>query len=180
MKAANTEDKPINPPRKKRKTQKERLAELKEKLAAAEEEVEEYEDRMLRAEAEMQNVRKRAVREMENAHKFGAERLLERLLPITDSLENAVKTASSEPAMAQGIEICLKLLLIAITAEYVKQLDPIGEPFDPQFHEAMTVVEDAEAEPNTISMVIQKGYLLHDRLIRPAMVIVTKAPTDDN
>lgn len=154
---------------------------LQDQLAAANEQVALYQEQALRAEAEMQNVRKRATRDVENAHKYGTERLLQNLLPTVDSLEKAVESVSqaaeANNGVLEGIEICLKMLLEVLARENVEQLDPQGEPFDPQFHEAMSVVEKAEMEPNSVVLVIQKGYRLNGRLVRPAMVIVSKAVT---
>lgn len=166
---------PTNPPKKKKKTQKQLLKEAQESLVVASEELEEYKDRTLRAEAEMQNVRKRAVREMENAHKYGTERLIERLLPTVDSMEKAIQSWGDEYTI-EGIEICLKMLLDVLAKEKVVQLDPLGECFDPQFHKAISVIAVQGEDPNTVMTVAQKGYTLNGRVVRPAMVIVSKTP----
>ena len=176
--------KPAKPKKKgKKKASRKDAAELavialQEQLVKASEQVESYKEQALRAEAEMQNVRKRAARDVENAHKYGTDRLLQNLLPTVDSLEKAVESTSqlteANEGVVEGIKLCLKMLLEVLAKEHVEQVDPEGEPFDPQFHEAISVVEKAEMEPNSIAMVIQKGYLLNGRLIRPAMVIVSK------
>jgi len=172
----------------KKKTPKKRAAEialkdLKKQMAQADKQVALYKEQALRAEAEMQNVRKRAARDVENAHRYGSERLLQNLLPTEDSLEKAVEAAGqateANEGLVEGIEICLKMLLEVLTKENVEQLDPEGEPFDPQFHEAISVVEKAEMEPNSVALVVQKGYSLNGRLVRPAMVIVSKAAEED-
>lgn len=163
----------------KKKAAERALKELKEQLTCANEQVASYKEQALRAEAEMQNLRKRVARDVENAHKYGTERLLQSLLPTVDSLEKSVESAvqatETNEGVVEGIKICLKMLLEVLTKENVQQLEPEGEPFDPQFHEAISVVEKAEMEPNSVAMVIQKGYLLNGRLVRPAMVIVSKA-----
>ena len=127
----------------------------------------------------MQNVRKRVVRDVENAHKYGTERLLQSLLPTVDSLEKSVEAAAqvsdANAGLVEGIEICLKMLMDVLAKENVEQIDPEGEPFDPQFHEAISMVEKPEMEPNSVALVVQKGYRLNGRLVRPAMVIVSKA-----
>lgn len=181
---AEAVDQPVKSSKKgKKKISKKRAAELalkelQEQLSSANEQVALHREQALRAEAEMQNVRKRVARDVENAHKYGTERLLQNLLPTVDSLEKAVESADqaseANEGVVEGIKICLKMLLEVLTKENVQQLDPEGEPFDPKFHEAISVVEKAEMEPNSVAMVIQKGYSLNGRLIRPAMVIVSK------
>lgn len=156
------------------------LEEVQLQLAEALAQVEQYRDQALRAEAEMQNVRRRVTRDVENAHKFGTERFLVALLPTVDALEKAVEAASEDAeanrAILEGVEICLKMLMDALAREHVVQLDPEGEPFNPDFHEAIQMVERDDMEPNSVAMVIQKGYTLNERLVRPAMVIVAKEP----
>ena len=152
-----------------------------EALARALEEVERYKDIALRAEAEVQNMQRRTARDVENAHKFGIERLLQNLLPVVDSLEKAIEAAEqagddSQEAMVEGIRLCHKLLIDVLVKENVEVLDPIGVPFDPQEHQAMSMVENADMEPNSVLAVVQKGVELNGRLVRAAMVMVTKAP----
>ena len=158
------------------------MVELQDQLVKANEQVGLFQEQALRAEAEMQNVRKRVARDVENAHKYGTERLLQNLLPTVDSLEKSVEAAAqvneANTGLVEGIEICLKMLLDVLVKENVEQLDPEGEPFDPQFHEAISVIEKAEMEPNSVALVVQKGYRLNGRLVRPAMVIVSKAVAD--
>ena len=137
-----------------------------------------FSDQALRAQAEMQNVRKRAQRDVENAHKYGLEKFLTSLLPVIDSLEKAIESASqaddSNEAVVEGVELCLKMMLDILVKENIEQISPEGEPFDPKFHEAMSVMENPDVEPNTVLNVFQKGYTLNGRLVRPAMVIVSK------
>ena len=150
-------------------------------LAAAKSEAEKYRDMALRAEAEMQNLRRRSERDVQNAHKFGAERLIQNLLPVVDSLEKAVEasqqaeTAEDDPQL-EGLKLCLKLFTDVLTKEGIEVVDPLGQPFDPNVHEALSMIENPDMEPNSVMAVIQKGYRLHERLVRPAIVMVSKAP----
>ena len=143
-------------------------------------EIESLRDKVLRAEAEMQNVRRRADRDVENAHKFGLERLVQQILPVVDSLEKALeaKTNQEDPVI-QGVELTFKLLQDLMSKESINVIDPLGEPFDPNLHEAMSMIENRELEPNSVFAVVQKGYTLNERLVRPAMVMVTKAPNEE-
>jgi molecular chaperone GrpE len=142
-------------------------------------EVESLRDQALRAEAEMQNVRRRAERDVENAHKFGLERLVQHILPVVDSLEKALeaKTSEDDPVI-EGVKLTFKLLQDLLTKESIQVVDPLGEPFDPNLHEAMSIVENPDMEENSVFAVVQKGYTLNERLVRPAMVMVTKTPDD--
>ncbi len=138
-------------------------------------------DQVLRTQAEMQNLRRRVARDVENAHKFGLERLIGELLPVVDNLERSVALladdASSVPAVTEGVELTLKSFLDVLERQQVEQLDPRGQPFNPEFHQAMSMVPDASVAPNTILEVYQKGYTLNGRLVRPAMVVVAKSET---
>ena len=156
-----------------------------EALSKAQEEAEKFKDLALRAEAEMQNMQRRTDRAIENAHKYGIERFLQNLLPVVDSLEKAIDALEQasgddrrEDATAEGIRLCHKLLIEVLARENVEVLDPVGEPFNPNEHQAMTTVENPDMEPNSVSDVIQKGYKLNDRLVRAAMVVVTKPLAD--
>jgi molecular chaperone GrpE len=156
-----------------------------EQLAAALDKLTESKDAVLRAEAEMQNVRRRAERDVENAHKYGIERFLQNLLPVVDSIEKSIESIEStdqadrdeNDPVIEGIRLCYKLLLDVLDREQVEVVDPLGEPFDPNEHEAMSMVENPDMEPNSVFAVMQKGYKLNKRLVRPAMVMVSKAPT---
>lgn len=142
-------------------------------------ELDKQKDLALRAEAELQNVLKRTAREVENAHKYGLERFIENLLPVVDSLEKAAElsipeqSASSNNAI-EGINLCCKLLLDVLEKEGIKAINPLGEPFDPSEHQAMSMVENPDMEPNSIAAVVQKGWKLNERLVRAAMVMVVK------
>jgi len=150
-------------------------------LESALAEVDKLRDAALRAEAEMQNMQRRTARDVENAHKFGVERFLQSLLPVVDSLEKAIESAEqasggAEDAIAEGVVLCHKLLLDVLNKENIEVIDPIGEPFDPNEHQAMSMVENPDMEPNSVFAVVQKGYKLNGRLVRAAMVMVSKAP----
>ncbi len=139
-------------------------------------------DQTLRAQAEAENVRRRALRDVEHAHKFALERFAAELLPVIDSLEKSVEAASgdAEPeAIAEAVELSLKLALAAMEKSGLTRIDPQGEPFDPEFHEAMGMLESADAEPGSVLHVLQKGYLLNERLVRAAKVMVAKSPADE-
>jgi molecular chaperone GrpE len=151
-----------------------------EALEAALEQVASLKDQALRAAAEAENARRRASRDVENAHKFALEKFVGELLPVLDSLEKAVESASAADdeqatAIAEGVQLSLKMFLDVMTKMGVTQLDPRGEPFDPQQHEAMAMVPNPDLEPNSVMEVMQKGYTLNGRLVRAAMVVVSKA-----
>jgi molecular chaperone GrpE len=145
-------------------------------------ELAEARDAVLRAQAEVQNTRRRAEQDVEKARKYALERFCGELLPVVDNLERALESAGPEDAavepIAEGVELTLKGLLEALRKFHVEPLDPEGEPFDPNLHQAMSMVENPEVEPNTVLAVMQKGYTLNGRLIRPAMVMVSKSATD--
>ena len=139
-------------------------------------------DRFVRAQAEMDNLRKRLERDVENAHKYALERFAGELLPVRDSLELGLAAASGDADVArirEGIELTLKMLGQAMTRFGIAEVNPEGERFDPDRHQAMSMQENTDLPPNTVVAVMQKGYLLHDRLLRPAMVIVSRAPAND-
>jgi len=145
-------------------------------LAEARGRIDEQRDAWMRAVAEAENIRKRAQADVAAAHKFGVERFAEGLLPVMDSLEAALAAADAAPqALRDGVEITLKQLKTVFQKAHLAEIAPaIGERFDPHKHQAMAAVESA-AEPNTIVAVMQKGYRLHDRVLRPALVTVAKA-----
>ncbi|HUF19127.1 MAG TPA: nucleotide exchange factor GrpE [Burkholderiales bacterium] len=147
---------------------------LEQLLRQAELAAQEHHDAWLRAKAEADNIRKRAQMEVANAHKYALEGFAQELLPVRDSLEAALGsgTASLE-ALKSGVELTLKQLDGALSNANIREINPLGEKLDPHKHHAMNVVE-ADAEPNTVVAVLQKGYELHDRVIRPALVSVSK------
>ena len=137
----------------------------------------ELKDQLLRQMAEVENIKRRAGRDVENAHKFATEKLLNELFPVLDSLEKAVETAGATEgaeAIAEGVSLSLKLFVDTLAKNGVEQIDPLGLPFDPQLHEAMTMVPNPDAEPNSVMDVMAKGYILNGRLVRAAKVIVVK------
>lgn len=147
-------------------------------LAQAQAQAEQYRDQFLRTAAELDNVRKRSAREVERAHKYGVERLAGELLAVVDSLEMGIEAAGQDApeAVVEGSRATLKLILAALEKFGVSPLDPLGEPFDPEWHEAMVSQPSDAAEPNSVLQVVQKGYRIQDRLLRPARVIVSRAP----
>lgn len=150
-------------------------------LAARVEELEqavgEAKDQALRAAAEVQNVRRRAEQDVDKARKFALEKFVKELLPVVDSLEKALDAMGEEASEVhrEGVSMTLKLQLDTLGKFGVEAVEPHGEPFDPQYHEAMAMVPNPELEPNTVMDVMQKGYLLNGRLVRPAMVVVSQA-----
>ena len=141
------------------------------------EELTKVKDQLLRTVAEMENVRRRAQRDVENAHKFAVEKLLSDLLPVVDSLEKAeeaAKNTDNSDSMAEGISLSLKLFVSTLERSGIAIVDPLGEPFDPQLHEAMAMVPNPDAEPNSVMDVMQRGYTLNGRLVRAAKVVVVK------
>ncbi len=156
------------------------LAQLREALAQAEQRAREQREQYLRAVAELDNVRKRAQRDIEAANRYGLERFAAELLPVQDSLELAIQSVDQGEgdlsSLKQGQEATLKLLAKALEKLGVKPIRPLGEPFDPARHEAMLAQESAAAAPDTVLQVVQTGFELNGRLLRPARVIVAKAP----
>lgn len=155
-------------------TLEEMVTKLQDDVAAAK-------DAALRAQADAQNVKRRAEQDVEKARKFALESFSKELLPVVDNLERALESASGDEdvvkPIAEGVELTLKSFLDALTKFNVAVVDPVGEPFDPNLHQAMSMIENPDAEPNTVLTVLQKGYTLNGRLVRPAMVMVSKSPT---
>jgi molecular chaperone GrpE len=151
-------------------------------LAAAETKAQENWDRYLRAVAEFDNFRKRTERELDNARKFAVERLAQELVPVGDALEAGIEAGAANPgpALLEGAQATLRQLYRAFDKAGIKIIDPAGQPFDPAWHEAMAVQVSADRPPNTVLSVVQKGYSLNGRLLRPARVIVSQAPAGDN
>jgi len=154
-----------------------------ESLQQAEANLEEAQEQILRLKAEMENLRRRSAREVENAHKYALERFVQELLPVIDSLEMGRDAVMAEGAtlekLQEGTDLTLKMLLSTIDKFGIKAVHPEGEPFDPELHQAMSMQESAKHAPNTVMNVMQKGYLLNDRLVRPAMVVVSKTSADE-
>lgn len=151
-----------------------RIAELETELA-------QYRDAALRARAEAENVRRRAERDVENAHKYALEKFAGQLLPVADSLEKSVEAAAAlhddalgAEALREGVELSRRLFLDTLERVGIERLDPVGAAFDPNLHEAMSMVDAPDAAPNSVVHVLQKGYTLNGRLLRAAMVTVAK------
>lgn len=156
---------------------------LAAELEKARAEADECRDRMLRAHAELENVRKRAERDVEAARKFALERFATELLGVRDSLEMGLQAAEEESGsldkLREGMDLTARMLAQAMEKFGIETLNPEGESFDPSYHEAMSTRETDEHEPNTVLSVMQKGYLLNGRVLRPAMVVVSRRPSGD-
>lgn len=154
------------------------LEQLKLRLAEAEERAKNHWDQYLRSVAELENVRKRALRDVEQAHRYGLERLAQEFVPVKDSLDLAVENADkvAPKALIEGQQATHRLLLKAFEKLGITELNPLGEPFDANQHEAMLAQESTSAEPGSVLAVVQRGYALNGRLLRAARVIVAKAP----
>ncbi|HEX7349353.1 MAG TPA: nucleotide exchange factor GrpE [Rhodanobacteraceae bacterium] len=153
------------------------LENLSQQLAKAETDLAGMRDTLLRERAELENQRKRMQRDVEQGLKFANEKLLRDLLPVYDGLESglAVETADVA-AMREGLNLTLKALLKVAEGNGLEQVNPVGQPLDPERHHAVSMVATAEQEPGTVVSVMQKGYVLHGRLLRPALVAVAKEP----
>lgn len=152
-------------------TEGDSLEALQEELAAAK-------DAALRAQADAVNIQRRAEMDVEKARKFALERFASDLLPVVDNLERALEASGNSEAhdaVVEGVELTLKNLIDVLEKNGVTAVDPHGQAFDPQVAQAMSMIENPDVEPNTVIGVMQKGYLLKDRLLRPAMVMVSKA-----
>jgi len=149
-------------------------------LEDARNKADEHWNELLRARAELENIGRRAQRDLENAHKYALEKFTQELLPVADSLELAIAASSGDgeeiAKLREGVELTLKMLKTAMGKFGITEVNPEGEKFNPEFHQAMSMQEAADREPDTVIAVFQKGYLLNERLIRPAMVIVSKRP----
>ncbi|MBU25144.1 MAG: nucleotide exchange factor GrpE [Gammaproteobacteria bacterium] len=150
--------------------------------ATLETQLEELKEAVLLGQADLQNSRRRAERDIENAHKYAVEKFAKDLLAVLDSmdraLELAVTTDGFDTAVLEGTQMTHKLLLDTVSSHGVEPIDPVGESFDPQEHQAMSMVESDDQPPNTVMAVMQKGYKLEGRVIRAAMVVVTKPKAD--
>jgi molecular chaperone GrpE len=151
-------------------------ANLEEQLRLAEQKAQEHQESWLRAKAETENLRKRAQADIANAHKYGVENLAEALLPIRDSLEAALAIENvTLESLKSGVELTLRQVNAVFEKANLREINPVNEKFDPHRHQAMTMVTH-DGEPNQVVNVMQKGYLLHDRVIRPALVTVSRPP----
>jgi molecular chaperone GrpE len=140
----------------------------------------EHWEQVIRARAELENLKKRHSRELENAHKYAIDKFVNEILPVKDSLELGLNAASDEGAdlakLIEGTELTLKLFADVMGKFGIEEINPVGEAFNPEFHQAMAMQPSDEAAPNTVLTVVQKGYTLNERLVRPAMVMVAQAP----
>jgi molecular chaperone GrpE len=151
---------------------------LEEMVAKLEADLADAQDSALRAQADAANVQRRAEQEIDKARKFALDRFVGELLPVVDNMERALSAATesgAETSIIEGLELTLKSFMDALKKSGVEIVDPQGEPFDPQLAQAMSMVENPDVEPNTVIAVMQKGYTLNGRLVRPAMVMVSKA-----
>jgi molecular chaperone GrpE len=155
-------------------------AELTALLEDARGKADEHWDQCMRLQADIENQRKRGERDLANAHKYALERFAAELLPVKDSLEMGLAAFDVENAeiakLKEGVELTLQMLGGVLGKFEIKEVNPQDEPFNPEFHQAMSMQPRDDVAPNTVVTVVQKGYLLHDRLVRPAMVIVSQAP----
>ncbi len=152
--------------------------ELQKKLVAAEEKAAQSWDRALRIQADMDNMQRRVERDVASAHKYALEKFVLELLPIVDGLERAVAAHegedSSSGTLLDGVHLTLKMIYAALAKFHVEQVSPESQPFNPELHQAVSTQADPTVKPNTVLAVLQKGYLLNNRLIRPALVVVSK------
>ncbi|MBA2648665.1 MAG: nucleotide exchange factor GrpE [Legionella sp.] len=155
--------------------------ELEEKLTLAEQEAFKHKESALRLSAEIENVRIRANKEVTKAHLYGLERFIKELLPVLDSLEQALQLAikGNDAAMREGLELTMKLFIDGLQKQDVTEINPVGALFDPHEHEAMSMLDQPGTPANTVLVVFQKGYKLNDRVIRPARVIVSKGSSTE-
>ena len=151
---------------------------IERQLEKAQQTIKDYWEQIMRLRAEIENNRKRAERDIENAHKYATRSLLENLLPIVDSMEMGQAAAQAENAtlesIREGSSLTMNMFVQVLEKHGLKQINPLGEKFDPEKHQAISMTESADAESNTVVEVMQKGFLLNDRLVRPAMVVVAK------
>jgi molecular chaperone GrpE len=152
--------------------------ELQKQLTQAEELADSYKDSMLRTQADMKNMQRRLELDMANAHKFALEKFALELLPVVDNLERAITAhihdESGAGSLLDGVDLTLKMLIKAMEKFGIESIDPEGQPFNPEFHQAVSTQANSHVAPNTVLSVLQKGYLLNKRLIRPALVVVSK------
>lgn len=158
----------------------EHIARLEAELAEAKDTIEGQKDSVVRAAAEVDNIRRRAAQDVEKAHKFALEKFANELLPVIDNMDRAIEFADKEneaiKPVIEGVELTVKSFTDALAKFNVEQINPEGEKFNAEFHQAMSMQPSADVEPNTVIAVMQKGYTLNGRLLRPAMVMVSKAP----
>ena len=158
------------------------VPDLQVKLEEALAKADDYYDQLLRNKAELDNVRKRSQRELENAHKYAVEKFVNALLPVIDGIEmgkQAAETITDVDQLKEGIDMSLSMFHQLLEKFEIESINPEGDNFDPEFHQAMSIQESADVPPNSVMAVMQKGYTLAGRLLRPAMVMVSKAPEEN-
>jgi len=162
------------------------IEELQKQLSAAEKKAEKNWDKAIRAQAEIENLKRRMQKDLENAHKYGLEKFAKELLSVIDSLELGIQAATDDSPevvkFKEGSELTIKQFEAVFQKFNIEAIDPVGQPFNPELHQAMTMQVSSDVAPNTVLNVFQKGYILNGRLLRPAMVVVAKAedkPADD-
>jgi len=179
----DAEEQPIDPQDESTQEREVSMESLMGRIDELENKAQENWDQFVRSKAELDNVRRRAERDLENAHKYSLERFAQELLPIKDSLEMGVAAAQDEAAdvakLREGSELTLKMLSSTMEKFGIQVLDPKDEPFNPEWHQAVTMIEAPGKDPNIVIDVMQRGYTLNERLIRPAMVVVSKASETD-
>jgi len=157
------------------------VEELQKQLKLANKKAEENWDKVVRSQAEMDNLKRRTQKDLENAHKYGLEKFAKELLSVIDSLELGIQASTSDApevvSLREGSELTIKQFESVFAKFNIEAVDPAGQPFNPELHQAMTMQPNADVEPNTVLNVFQKGYVLNGRLIRPAMVVVSQAMT---
>jgi molecular chaperone GrpE len=155
------------------------VEELQKQLKLANKKAEENWDKVVRSQAEMDNLKRRTQKDLENAHKYGLEKFAKELLSVIDSLELGIQASTSDApevvSLREGSELTIKQFESVFAKFNIEAIDPLGQPFNPELHQAMTMQPNADVEPNTVLNVLQKGYVLNGRLIRPAMVVVSQA-----
>ncbi len=155
-----------------------KIAQLEAALLASEAKLKEQQDSVLRARAEVENMRRRSEQEIDKARKYALNKFSEELLPVIDNLERAIQSADGENELVkpilEGVALTHKTFIDVVTRFGLKEINPEGETFNPEFHQAMSIQESPDHEPNTVMFVMQKGYELNGRVVRPAMVMVAK------
>lgn len=158
--------------------QEAKIAQLEAALLTSEAKVKEQQESVLRAKAEVENMRRRTEQEIDKARKYALTKFAEELLPVIDNLERAIQAADVEneavKPIVEGVELTHKTFIDTVAKFGLKEINPEGQPFNPEFHQAMSIQESADFEPNTVMFVMQKGYELNGRVVRPAMVMVSK------
>ncbi len=150
---------------------------LLQQLKEAEKKAEENWQLLLRTKAEMENLRKRTEKDLEKAHKYGIEKFVNEMLPVKDSMELGLAAQDATvDSLREGMELTMNMFSSALEKLGVKEINPENKAFDPELHQAMTMQDSDEVDANTVLAVMQKGYLLNERLVRPAMVVVSKKP----